>query len=269
MSVVTDLYRSGDSWIHRADPRLKLLFGLSALVLLLIYQHPLFLALALAGLIGLHLVTGSRGAGLGLVLRALLPISALTFALRALFYPAGEALITWGPLALSHEGLATGLALALRILDMGLAVMLILYTTSPPALLQAMMRLGMPYPWALTLALALRLIPSFERQYHLIVEAQRARGLDLESARGLGRARRLMPAFIAMVISSFRATDQLTTALQARALGLPGVKPTSLHPLHLQALDWLLLILILTLTSGLLWLNLGLGIGGHPLFLGL
>ena len=84
-----------------------------------------------------------------------------------------------------------------------------------------MVKLKMPYEWGLVLALALRYIPTFQGAYTLISEAQQARGLEI-SGSGFKRVKLMMPIFVAMIISSLRASDQLARALEARGLGAPG-----------------------------------------------
>jgi len=130
---------------------------------------------------------------------------------------------------------------------------------------RSLVKLGLPFEWGLVLALALRYIPTFQGTYTLIAQAQQARGLDISSGTGFKRVRAMMPIFVAMIISSLRASDQLAKALESRALGASGVRRTTLHDIHFRPVDYLLIGLLLTLTLGLMYLKLGYGFGSDPL----
>ena len=74
-----------------------------------------------------------------------------------------------------------------------------------------------------------------------------------------------MPIFVAMIISAMRASDQLANALQARAFGASGVERTYLHDIHFRPLDWAYTVFILGVTFLILYMNLRLGFGKHPI----
>jgi energy-coupling factor transporter transmembrane protein EcfT len=75
----------------------------------------------------------------------------------------------------------------------------------------------------------------------------------------------MMPIFVAMIISSLKASDQLAKAMESRAFGIQGVQRTALHEIHFQRTDFVLTILILVFFALLLYANFGLGLGQHPL----
>jgi len=168
-------------------------------------------------------------------------------------------------LRLTDGGLAAGAALGLRLLAVGLLVFLWLHTTRPSAMIQSLVRLGLPYSWGLTLALAMRDIPLLQRSFQSILEAQQARGLLLESTVGLARVRALMPVFVAMVISGFRGSQQVAVALEARGLGASGVSRSDWRPLRFRRRDGVYLIALFGATAVWLALRFGAGVGTNPL----
>ncbi len=260
-----DLYHARSGWLHRLDPRTKLLGVACALLLLVSLNHLGLLALALAALVLVHLSAGTPRERLAFVLRALLPVSLMAFALRAVFHPEGTTLLALGPLRLTAVGLARGAVLALRLQAMALAVFAWLFTTEPTDLVQGLVRLGLPYTWGLTLALAMRYIPAFQDTFRRVSDAQQARGLDLAGTAGLARLRRMMPMFVAMVISVLRSSESLARALEARALGAPGVRRTYLRDLRFGGRDVLASLFLVALTAGLLYLRVRHGFAAHPL----
>ena len=265
MPFTVDLYTDGHTRIHALDPRVKLLFVASALVLFLRFRSVFVLLAGVLALLLLHAAARTparRLAGLG---KALLPTNVLIATLWILFYPSGEAFFEFWRIRLTWLSVAQGLALALRIDAMALAVFLWLYTTDQRRLVRGFVKLGLPYEWGLTLALALRYIPSFQGLYTQIADAQQARGLNIQEGSAYRRVRVLMPIFVAMVISALRSSEHLARALESRAFGARGVRRTTLHDLALRREDYVAAALLLAAFAALLALNLALGFGAEPI----
>lgn len=265
MTQTADFYLPGDSWLHRADTRLKLAFAGCAILALVLLRS---LGSMLVGTIvfaGLHWSAGVPRARLTGVLRALLPVSVLMFVLRVIFYPVGPVVAALGPLSITQVGLAQGAALALRLLAMGLAVFAVLYTSTGQAIVAGLNRLGVPYAWALTFGLALRFIPTVRLGHDSIVRAQQARGLDLANLKGMARVRARLPILVALMVSSFRASEQLARALEARAFNAPGARRTSWIELRFRRSDGVLLVLLLLLIAAIVYGNLRFGLGAGPI----
>jgi len=266
VAINADLYVPGRSWAHRLDPRVKLLFVACFIVLVLVYDNLFFMLSALVLVHLLHFSARVPAARLRFVWKTLLPVALLMALLWTLFYPRGEALAAFWIVEITVHALAQGAALGLRILVMAFAVFAWLYTTDQAALVRSLVRVGMPYEWGLVLALALRYIPTFQGSYVLISEAQAARGLELRGA-GFARVRRMMPIFVAMLVTSLRASEQLGRAIEARALGAPGVRRSVLRDIRFRPADYAACLLLAAGTAVLLYLNFGFGIGDHPIAL--
>ncbi|MCA9999092.1 MAG: energy-coupling factor transporter transmembrane protein EcfT [Anaerolineales bacterium] len=267
MSISVNLYTPGQSWLHQTDPRVKLLFVAAAIFLLILFKNVWLLLNALLLLHLLHWSAATPLAKIRFIWKTLLPVALLMLLLRVLFYPVGEPLLTVWIVQVTTVALAQGLVLALRILTMALVVFAWLYTTTQPDLVQGFVRLGMPHAWGLVLALALRYIPTFQGTFTLITEAQQARGLNVSQGSGFQRVRLMMPIFVAMIISSLRASGQLALALEARGYGRHGAARTTLHGLHFHGRDWVLTAVLLLILLTLTYLNLRHGFGSQPLLL--
>lgn len=240
-----DFYVQKDSWIHSADPRVKLSFALASIATLLaIREIPMMLA-ALLGLSILYTAAHIPVQRAISIIRAVLPVSVVMALLRAVFYPSGSELWTWGLVRITAGGLEEGAVLGLRLIAMALAIFLWLFTTQAHAIVRGFTSIGMPYPWGLSLALALRFIPSIGHTYQTIDHAQRARGFMPEDLALIARARALLPSLVALMVSSFRESEQVARALESRAYGAPGVKRTYMEALHFRVLDAAYLVLIL------------------------
>jgi energy-coupling factor transport system permease protein len=265
MSVVANLYTPRPSWVHRLDPRVKLLFVGSFLWLLILYKNIWFMLAALLLVHIIHWQAQMPLARFRFIWQTLLPVSLLMFTLRVIFYPVGEVLVQVWLVQITAVALAQGIVLALRIITMAFAVFAWLYTTDQPSLIQSLVKLKLPYSWALTLALALRYIPTFQGTYTLIAEAQQARGLDLSHEKGFARVRRMMPIFVAMIITALRTSSQLAMAIEARAFGVTGQKRSTLYDLQAGKMDFVWTAVLLLLTLSLTYLYFAYGFGTHPI----
>ena len=265
MSVNINLYTPRPSWVHRIDPRVKLLFVAISLFLLILYKNLWFMLAALAFVHWLHWQAQMPRERFLFIWKTLLPISLFMLVLRVIFYPVGEPLLQVWVVRVTAVALAQGLVLAGRIITMAFVVFAWLYTTDQPMIIQSLVKLKVPYSWGLTLALALRYIPTFQGTYTMILEAQQARGLNLGDSKGFQRVRRMMPIFVAMIISALRSSSQLAMAIEARAFGVHGIQRSSWHELEARPLDYLLTLILLTLLVSLTYAYFRYSFGSQPI----
>lgn len=240
MSLPVSLYVPGDSWLHRLDPRVKLSFAVLATVALLVTDSlvlfVLFLALCHALLLGARVPL----ARIGWAWRLMLPVTIMIPLLWPLFSNVtGTALIELGPLTVTWPDVWWGLAMAARVDGLAFAFFVWLFTTDQTDMVLAFVRLGIPYEWGLTVAIALRYIPTLEAAFDQIMEAQRARGLVIPRANPVAAARAYIPALVPTLIVALRTADDLSRALEARAFGAPGRRRTQRRQLHWSRTDGL------------------------------
>ncbi|MCL7454586.1 MAG: energy-coupling factor transporter transmembrane protein EcfT [Anaerolineae bacterium] len=258
-----DLYVTRDTWLHRLDPRVKTWAVLLAGIVGLAYKH----LLVLAGLLLLtHLalllarVPGERVRWLW---RGLAPVLLLILILQPLFAPGpGPDLLRLGPVRLTQSGILEGVSFALRAAALAFVVALLLATTQPTALVQGLVRVGLPYAWGLTIGLAIRYLPTTYGLFVTVREAQEARGWIVSRGNFVKRARAHVPVLVATIIASLRLSDSLGLALAARGLGYPA-RRTTLHHLHFGAMDWIVTALVTAVLGGLIVLRFVMGLGGR------
>jgi len=240
-------YYPGDSPLHRADPRAKIV-AVTALAVAL-FTRDSFAALAVYAAAGVVAFAVSR-VPLRWAWRAVKPVLwliGLTFVAQVLFAP-GEPFFELGPFELSWEGLRLAGFLSVRLVVLILIGSVLTLTTPPVALTDGLAWLGRPLrrlrvpsdELALMVTIALRFIPTLLVELDTIMRAQRARGADFSSGGPLRRARALVPVMVPLFVVSFRRADELALAMEARCYA-PGVARTRLHPLHARPSDALLL----------------------------
>ncbi len=265
MSASLAWYQPGTSWLHRLDPRPKLVFTVAATVALVSLESILamliFLALA-------HLVLLSSGISprrlLGLW-RTLGPLLLIILIVQPLLSPEGEqTLLALGPLRITVLGIALSVALALRLVAVAFGWYALLMTTPQSDLVQALVQLGLPVAWGLVVAMALRYPSTLQALYVTVREAQQSRGLRLEGRGLLGRARAQLPVLVAMLVAALRSIERLAMALEARGFGGPA-RRSALRAPRMRPLDWLALVLTLGAFAAVLAARITLGLGADPL----
>ncbi len=211
----------GTSWLHRANPVAKLVWLVAILVVVFATYHPIPLfAIALGGLaLGASAGIGRR---LARTLLFFAPITASILVIQTLA-PADcrgacQATVFLGPLALFGDGTMHGLSLAGRLLAVESVALAIFITTHPSDLFAALARLRVPYVANLMVAMTLQLIPILQREFEVVLSAQRARGM------GNTGFRALLPTFVPVFAGAFERVQRLTIGLESRGFGATGVR---------------------------------------------
>jgi energy-coupling factor transport system permease protein len=263
MSQRFDFYVARDSWLHRLDPRAKLWAVVLAGAACFLFRNVAMLA---GLLVAAHLALLSAQVPperLRWLWARLLPLLAMILVLQPFFAPGpGPDLFHVGPLRLTVAGVLDALSYALRAATLVFVAAVLLLTTDPNRLVQGLVKLGLPYPWGLTVGLAIRYLPTTYGLFVSIGEAQQARGWIVGQGGSLQRARSYVPILVATIIASLRLSDNLGMALAARGLGYPA-RRTVLHDLAFSTADWLAVVAVTIAFAGLLALRYGLGFGGQ------
>jgi energy-coupling factor transport system permease protein len=214
----------GTSFIHRLDPRTKL-------IMLVVYIVALFTAVSWIsyGVMFLFLMTCILVSRIPLksIVRGLKPlVFILVFtAILNLFLTEGETVwFSFWILKITKEGTLRAILMLLRILMLVAGTFLLTYTTSPialtdglEALLSPLKRLHLPvHELAMMMCIALRFIPTLIEETDKIMNAQKARGADFETGSIMDRAKALIPILVPLFISAFRRADELATAMECR-----------------------------------------------------
>ncbi|MBO4356231.1 MAG: energy-coupling factor transporter transmembrane protein EcfT [Clostridia bacterium] len=218
-------YFPGNSFLHRLDPRMKLLMAVFYIVGLFLAKD-LFTIVALT-LFALLLAPIGK-ISIKTILVSLKPIRFIIFltAFFNIFWHKGEMLLfEFKFIHVYVEGLVYAAIIALRVIALLIgSTILISYTTSPIALTDAIERILRPlnkihvpvHEFAMMMTIALRFIPTLIEETDKIISAQKSRGADFETGNLIQRSKALIPVFIPLLISSVRRADELATAMECR-----------------------------------------------------
>lgn len=170
------------AWLAGRDPRLRVLAALGFALVVVSLTRPMALLPALAAALSLALAARVGG---GALLRRLLALEGLMLALVLTlpFTVPGEALVHWGPLSASREGLTLALTILARATAVALALMALLGTLEPVVLGHALARLGVPPRLVHLFLFTLRHIHGLHGEYARLRQAMRARAFTPRSDR--------------------------------------------------------------------------------------
>lgn len=253
-------YIPADSFLHRLDPRTKLVFLTVFLMSVFLANngvtHSLFL-------FSLFVMVVFSKISPRYLLRGLTPMFLLIL-LMALFHltmtQGGDVVFRWGGVTVYEKGLEQAVQLSLRFIYILLSASLLTLTTSPMEITHGMERLmhplkkiGVPvHELALMMSVALRFIPTLIREADKIMKAQTARGADFESRNLARRFKHWIPLLVPLFITVFRRADELSLAMEARCYQ-GGEGRTRFKKLSFSRRDGVPLLFILLFVAAL-WL---------------
>lgn len=258
-------YYPVDSFIHRMDPRLKIVFLIGFIV-------AIFLADSFYGLIAcagvLILIVALSRVPIGKVLRAvrgILFLVVFTAAINILFHTGEHVYWQWKVFSVTREGIVFSAYLILRLVLLVVCSSMLTYTTTPVSLTDGIESLLTPLKWirfpvhalALIMSIALRFIPILMDETERIKNAQKARGADFESGGPVKRVKAFIPILVPLLLSAFRRADELGDAMDARCYG--GKKRTKYKKLRFTWRDLLGFFVLAALITGVALLRVYVG----------
>ena len=206
-------YIPGESFIHKLDPRTKILITFLFIISLFIVDKFVGYIFVVAFLALVVYVAKISPRYLLIALTAILNI----FMLRE-----GRLLFQLGFIKIYESGIKTALFMAIRLILLIMGTSVLTLTTSPIELTDGIERLLRPigkeiaHELAMMMTIALRFIPTLIDETDKIMKAQKARGADFESGGLVKKAKNLIPLLVPLFISSFRRADELAMAMEAR-----------------------------------------------------
>ena len=264
-NITMGQYYPVDSFVHRLDPRMKIILTILMIVAVFMVHSLVGYAIVLGFV---YLTARMANVPFKLLIKGLKPlrlILILTFVLN-LFFNSGETvLFHWSFITLTAEGLSTAVHYTLRLGFLVLGTSLLTLTTSPVTLADGIELLLSPFKrfhfpaheLAMMMTIALRFIPTLLEEADKIMKAQMARGADFESGNLMARAKAMIPLLVPLFVSAFRRAGDLAMAMEARCYH-GGENRTRLRVLRITRNDWIalaavgVLILLIVLEGRLL-----------------
>lgn len=132
-------------------------------------------------------------------------------------------ILGWRPtLRVTVERLFFAASQFVRVFSIAVMTILIPYTLNPALYGVTFKGLGLPDKIAYAMDLTMRFIPTFGRDFQLTMDAQRARGYELDKIEGglIAQVRKLAPIIVPVTIHAIISSEDIIDAMDLRAFGV-------------------------------------------------
>ncbi|MDY6826689.1 MAG: energy-coupling factor transporter transmembrane protein EcfT [Bacillota bacterium] len=270
-NITLGVYLPGDTFIHRLDPRTKIL-GTAVLVIMLLFlktytAYGLFtlFTVALIGLAAIPLRYALSG------LKPMLPMLIIMWFFQLFLFRAAdtEVIFQWWIFKATEAGLHMGNLITLRVLFLFIITTLLTLTTSIvkltdglESLLSPLRAIGFPaHELVMTLIIALRFVLILAEELEKIIKAQTARGVAFDRGNFIQKTSKLFPVFLPLFINAFKRAEELIIAMEARSY-TGGRGRTKMKTLHLSRVDLAAAAALFAFTTMMIYVILN----AEPLF---
>ncbi len=202
------LYLEKNTFVHRLNPISKIFALLYFFLILLLFSK--ILPLLTVGLFIFLIALFAQALGnLKRIWALMLILTIFTVILWTIF---------------SHEKTIVqrfvyALAMALRLNLLIFSGLIFLSVTRIEEFTAGLNKLGLPFPVCFALTLAFRLVPTFILSAETTLQAQKSRGLDLESGNLIQKIKKHLPLIIPILTTTLRNVELLAIALEAKGFG--------------------------------------------------
>ncbi len=256
--LVTWRYRKRDSFVQSFDPRAWVIFFLCYLGSTLVFWDLRYLAVLFVLALLSIFTSGIRWQEMS---RAWLFIGGFILFFSFLTFLTGRGgmelythehliaqfkapfqILGWQPtLNVTAERSFYALSMLARVFSLASMTILIPYSLNPAHYGVTFRGLGLPDKIAYAMDLTMRFIPTFGRDFSLTMDAQRARGYEIEKISGglFAQVRKLAPLVVPVTIHAIAGSEDIIDAMDLRAFGV-GPR-TWLQQLHYQRRDRILI----------------------------
>ena len=227
------LYDRKDTFLYKLDPRIKLFYVVITTLAVFFARDPIVAATILL----LQVIVASLGGLLRKIaslVKGLIPFLLIIMVFNTI-------LVYLTSFTIDFDALTyTFYMMIVRVFTALVAFTILMSTTSPQEIMQALVKMKISYVYAYPLVITFRFIPIIFTEMKNIYDAQRSRGLELEKGNIIEKSRKLIPIIIPSIVCAlFRAKD-LAEAMESRSFGaLP--KRTFYKQLRIKKLDILFL----------------------------
>jgi len=220
----------GKSFVHRLDPRVKLMLSTALLIATLLYLEVTVVTIIILVEASLAAVSGAArrwaktvyGAAPLIAMVFLMNYLVRAFSLRAIYDP----VILYESFAASYRLIAFLASFSIFFL-----------TTTPEELGMAMTKLRLPYMYSFAFISAIRFTPILAEELQTIVDAQRSRGLELDKGGPITRIKKYIPILVPLIVNVLRRSYELAEAMEVKCFGASR-RRTYLRELRMRPADY-------------------------------
>ena len=231
----------GIKWF-RLDSRSKLLAVAVTWLYAMTTDNMVFLAILAVLIMAVGIISGYHWKNYCLPVFISVLIFIQFFLMQAVFGREGNMLWHWGILAYYDMAVPLSLIAAFKVLDIMMPALLFFNNVDPEDMTFMQVKLGIPYRYAMLLAVALRFLPVLDNEMKSIYQAQLARGVPLDNS--WQKAIHFFPTVMPFIFRSFRSALDTGLAMELRGFGYAPER-TFLNEMSMKSVDWFFVIVVL------------------------
>ena len=225
MSLIeTFKFKDKDNVIYRLDPRIKIYLLILYFILTIIYNN-IFLQIGLFISVFIIFVIARSTKRFFSFLKSLSFLIFMVFIINFIFFTIEYTLI-----------------MEMRVLVMMFSFLIFFTSIHPDEMVQALNKLKIPFHYAFIFSLATRFIPTLGNESEIISNAQKSRGLDLETGNLIARVKNYVPLLVPLFINAIRRAYLVAESLETKGFGIIE-KRTYLNELKFSWKSYLIVIL--------------------------
>lgn len=222
--MIIGQYVPGESFIHRLDPRTKILIIFFFVIFVFFANNVWSYGLLTFFTVMTVIITRVP---LRFIVKGLTPIWFLiifTMLLHLFLTKEGPVVFEIVTVKIHLDGIKQGLIISLRFFLLVLMTSLLTLTTTPiditdaiESLLHPLKKVKFPvHELALMMSISLRFIPTLMQETDKISKAQASRGVDFRTGPMKERIKAIIPLLIPLFVSAFKRAEELAMAMEAR-----------------------------------------------------
>ena len=183
-------------------------------------------------------------------------LTLIIFAVQGLMIPSNDIMAKFGFITVYKTGIITAVRLTSKIAALVSTITMLTLISKAKEFTVALEKKGLNPKAAFILLLSLQMIPEMKKQSDIIMDSQKARGVEMEG-NVFVRFKALIPIFIPMVLSSIISTEERAITLESRGFSI-GEKRTILYDIEETKNDkimkiMLAIFIVLCITWRVLW----------------
>ena len=245
-----------DSFIHRLDPRAKLI-ALFVMIAAIFVSNTWYAYIAISVILFICLLLAKIG--IRMIVKSFKPMLVMVIFLlivNCLTIKTGDVLFKIASLQIYSDAIYNTLYVVVRLMLMICLTTLLTATTKPLDLTLAIEWLLKPFEIihlpsheiAMMVSIALRFIPTIIEETYRIMNAQKSRGVDFDNGPISKKAVSILALIVPLFSVAFERAYELADAMEARGF-VPGAKRTRYHVLKFKFIDFLYLLICFSILA--------------------
>lgn len=256
-------YSSGQSYLHKMDPRVKILAMLFFSIIVFIVKNTYVVLGMFLLFVAFWSVARLPWGGLLKFAKVVSGIMGFIVLLQVVFYPGTTYLLgpipqnifLIGGMGFKLEGLLFGILLAFRLMALMVLMPMVIMTTEIHLFSLGLVRLGLPYKIAYMSSTALNMIPTFQDEIGVIMDAQKMRGMNVfEEGTKMQKLKAYPALVVPLVIGAMRRAQMMGVAMDTRAFGAHKTRHY-IDSIQMRKVDWITAAIVTLIGAAFLALN--------------